>query len=148
MSGIPALSRDRLLKDAGLVKLAETELAGPVSPLAAWRAIASSESRPTVVLGDGGPVPATEIGDCWEELARQHGIIENDGSFLLSPSGTGFSALPWAKVRSAAGYARMSEALEVEPGSPEFLTISSDGRRLCGVTTEEHGIWVICLELA
>ncbi|NEB77275.1 PE-PGRS family protein, partial [Streptomyces sp. SID14478] len=73
----------------------------------------------------------------WFRLAGAHGLFDEDGGFLVT-LGVG----DWFRVRLGERW-RLAEVLGNQPGCPEFMTLSPDGRTLIGVTTEEDEIWLI-----
>lgn len=86
-----------------------------------------------------------EVNTKWLDLARSAGIVAEDSTFLISPSGTGAWGDPWYQVRMGRTV-KLAENLAPDPGEPEFLTSANDGSGLVGVTAEEDGIWLIVID--
>jgi hypothetical protein len=78
----------------------------------------------------------------WRRLADEHGLLADDGTFLISPPGPSVLRLPWVRVRLTAA-TRLAEHLHASPGRPEFVTAALDGHVVLGVTSEEHGVWLV-----
>ncbi|WP_415949029.1 PE-PGRS family protein [Streptomyces sp. KLOTTS4A1] len=131
-----ALLAEAGLKDAGGWSAAEHAL----PTWAALRPIASATAEPaaTVRLDDADPCAATD--EEWFRLATAHGLFAEDGGFLVS-LGDGH----WFRVRLGERW-RLAEVLPSEPGSPEFMTLSCDGRTLIGVTTQEYEVWLVVVD--
>jgi hypothetical protein len=70
-------------------------------------------------------------------------LIAPDGTFLIHIGGRGTGGLGWARVRWGDG-ARLAATLTDGPRQPEFVTMACEGHTACGVTTEEHDIWLVC----
>ena len=127
-----------LLRLAGLVVLGSVDAADGVTPRDAWDLVVRGDD-PAVVVADG----LAAVDEAWLRLTGDRGFFAADGSFLISPTGT--SAAPWWHVRPGPEF-RLAEVLVGNPGEPEFVTMSTDGRSVCGVTTEEHGVWILWRE--
>ncbi|MFI7011176.1 hypothetical protein [Streptomyces sp. NPDC050145] len=101
----------------------------------------AGDAVPTAVvrLDSADPLAATDAE--WFRLATAHGLFdEEDGGFLVTLGDGG-----WFRVRLGQEW-RLAEVLRSQPRCPEFLTLSSDGRTLLGVTTEEYEIWLIVID--
>ncbi len=136
-----ATSRNRLLDAAGLAVLGAVPDAGGISPLDAWKAVVHGDVRPDVVVSDDEDGYLDQVDRQWTRLVEREDIVAADGTFLIHVAGPGSSALSWALVRPASEL-RLAQTLVQYPGEPEFLTMATDGHALCGVTTEEHGVWL------
>lgn len=146
MSGRDVGSVERLLRDAGLMMLGSVPAAGGIEPAEAWRRIIGVSVKPTLVVDDEQDDYLEVVDRKWRALAEKNGIIDDDGSFLISISGAGSFELPWAIVRTI-GDSYLGRNLTSNPGEPEFITIARDGHVICGVTTEEDGIWLTVVPL-
>jgi hypothetical protein len=133
--------REAVLRDAGLEVVGTTPDAGGLEPAAAWRQVIGVSVSPSVVVDDEQEDYLDEVDRRWRGLAEEHGVLAADGSFLVSVAGVGAFGLPWSVVRLTP-VSRLS-ALVSNPGEPEFVTASPDGRVVCGVTTEEDGVWLV-----
>jgi hypothetical protein len=127
-----------VLRRAGLEVLGTTS--GVVSTEDAWRRVVSGQPTSTV---DG------ELDDHlfrvdaeWRRLAVEHGVLDDDGSFLVSLPGPGAMRAPWTIVRLTDA-ASLAEHLATHPGEPEFVTAARNGTAVLGVTTEEYGTWLV-----
>ena len=117
------MTPDPRLAAAGLRVLGTAATAGGLTPAAAWQLVIALSARPAVEVAD----PAS---------------ADADGGFLISPAGPGAFAAPWTAVRLTCEV-RLAEHLTGNPGEPEFVTAAADGHAVLGVTTEEHGIWLV-----
>jgi hypothetical protein len=133
-------SRDELLVAAGLSVIGTDP--GWLDPKRAWQMVARAGAQPDVVVDDSQDGYLDEVNVAWLRLAQSVGVISAERTFLVSVAGPGAFALPWALVRLQDG-PWMAQHLVMYPGEPEFVTIGTQAHALCGVTTEEHGIWVL-----
>ncbi|WP_433320296.1 hypothetical protein [Micromonospora chersina] len=140
MDPLDLRSRDELLVAAGLSVIG-TDL-GWLDPKRAWQTVVRAGAQPDVVVDDSQDGYLDEVNEAWLRLAQSVGVISADRTFLVSVAGPGAFALPWALVRLQDD-PRMAQHLVVYPGEPEFVTIGTETRGLCGVTTEEDGIWLL-----
>ncbi|MEW2284443.1 hypothetical protein [Streptomyces sp. NPDC047841] len=69
------------------------------------------------------------------------------GEFLILPPVPGGSEIGWVRVRDTVGTLLPSRIAEVT-GSPEFVTVSTDGRQLCAASVEEYDYWVVLHEFS
>lgn len=141
-----ARRRDELMGKAGLTVLRSAVTADVPEPASAWRLVARGGARPDVVVDDEREGYLDEVDRVWRRVARAAGVIADDDRFLIHVAGRGALHLPWCEVRLGEA-ARLAETLVVYPGEPEFVTLSLAGDVVCGVTTEEHGIWVLTARL-
>ncbi|MET9105452.1 hypothetical protein [Streptomyces zhihengii] len=56
--------------------------------------------------------------------------------------GPGGSAVGWVRVRERVGSGLPSRVAAVT-GSPEFIAVSTDGRRLCAASVEDAEYWIV-----
>lgn len=140
-----------LVESAGLVPLGP--LPAPAAPLAsgpsrvdlpapAWAMhLAAGLGTPAVTVPLDVPDLPGQVDAAWLRLARGHGVVDEDGAFLIALS----RALPWMRVRLG-GQPRLSQVLVPDgarPGHAEFVTMAQDGSCMCAVTTEEYAVWVL-----
>ncbi|MFD9818818.1 PE-PGRS family protein [Streptomyces violascens] len=147
--------RDRLvelLQRAGLEVVGDWRIEEVLPPRAAWRPVISGHTTPTVVVPTvvvRGDLPdlVADLNAQWHRLATDNGIIGEDGAFLIdvADNRTGCAPRGWARVRLT-GEWDLAGVLGERPGQPEFLTLSTDGSTLLGVTTEEDEIWFVVLD--
>ncbi|BCL12568.1 hypothetical protein [Micromonospora sagamiensis] len=140
MDRIDLRSRDELLVAAGLSVIGTAS--GWLDPKRAWQTVVRVGAQPDVVIDDSRDGYLDEVNAAWLHLAQSIGVISDDRTFLISVAGPGAFALPWALVRLQDNPG-MAQHLVSYPGEPEFLTIGTGSRALCGVTTEEDGIWLL-----
>lgn len=141
-------ARRLLLESAGLTVLDSAWSGQAPVPIEAWRPIISGAATPTArvrVQEDGRHLP--EVQKKWEEIAGNSALFGEQGEFLISVAGEGAAMAPWARVRRTP---KMTLARQLAPadGEPEFVTMSIDGRVVCGVTTEEYDVWIVAERLA
>ncbi|MGW3243917.1 hypothetical protein [Streptomyces sp. NPDC001070] len=88
-----------------------------------------------------------EVNARWHALATRHGVIDAHGVFLLDVAGDRAGPGPrrWTRVRLT-GEWDLAGVLGDRPGQPEFVTLSTDGDTLLGVTSEEYEVWVVALD--
>jgi hypothetical protein len=139
----------RLLARAGLEIVGErgegTEDVLP--PRVAWRGVIAGSTVPTVAVPDDHDDLVGEVNARWYALATRHGVIGADGVFLLDVAGDRAGPEPrrWNRVRLT-GEWDLAGVLGDRPGQPEFVTLSTDGDTLLGVTTEEYEVWLVALD--
>ncbi|WP_436495181.1 hypothetical protein [Actinokineospora sp. HUAS TT18] len=131
-------AREALLTRAGLEVLGAADLAGTVTPAEAWRRVASGAAAVEIPEDD----PLARVDTEWRALADETGLLDADGSFLISPAGVGSAKLGWVVVRLTPT-TRLAATLVAHPGEPEFVTAARDGHVVLGVTTEEYGVWLV-----
>ncbi|MFD5097463.1 PE-PGRS family protein [Streptomyces albidochromogenes] len=103
-----------------------------LAPRAAWRSVIGQEAEPTAEVRLDHPSLAAEVNDQWYRLATEHGLIGPDGSFLVQI----FSDY-WTK-------ARLTDHWDLAGATHhEFVTLSTDGDTLLGVTGEEYAVWLV-----
>lgn len=140
MPGVTPPSLDELLRRCGLVPLGTVEGGGLPSPEWAWHVTAGVRAPSAAVPLVGGEL-AARVDAEWLRLARRHGVVDDQDTFLVSLS----RSRPWTAVRLTDGF-RLAEYLAGD-GAPasqaEFITMARDGSALCGVTTEEYDVWVV-----
>src|SRR5690242_20256386 len=130
-------SRSALLRECGLMILDDPIPSGIPGVLEAWQPVVNIAAEPAAKVSLSSPTVAAEVDKQWHVHAVRNSIISPKGDFLISIAGTGSIELGWALVRYSAD-AKISSRLIAHTGaSPEFLAMSLDGRRVCGVTPEE-----------
>ncbi|MFI9010945.1 hypothetical protein ACIGNX_27275 [Actinosynnema sp. NPDC053489] len=136
------VDRTAMLTAAGLEVLGTRDLAGDLAPAEAWRRVVSGAARPEVEVPDDTADVDARVDAEWRELARRHGVLAEDGTFLISPPGPGAFTAPWTAVRLT-DHTRLARHLTANPDEPEFVTASADGSAVLGVTTEEYAVWLV-----
>ncbi|MGA5069024.1 PE-PGRS family protein [Streptomyces exfoliatus] len=111
-----------------------------LTPTAAWRSVVSYDTVPTAVVRDDRPDLVPALNAQWHRLAREHGIVDAKGEFLIHVAGDD----TWARVRLAPDW-DLAGVLGDRPGRPEFVTLSLDGESLLGVTCEEYEVWLVAV---
>jgi hypothetical protein len=136
-------SRKRLLQSAGLTVLDAAWSGQMPQPMEAWRLIIGGEVTPSAVVHflDNNE-HLDEVESQWESIAENGGLFDSRGEFLISVAGVGSVNHPWARVRRNVGLS-LARSLAPSVGEPEFVAMSIDGRVVCGVTTEEYGVWIV-----
>ncbi|MEU4348215.1 PE-PGRS family protein [Streptomyces sp. NPDC023838] len=136
-----------LLQHAGLEVVGDWRIEEVLPPRAAWRPVISGDTTPAVAVRADLPDPVVELNAQWHRLATDNGVVGEDGVFLIDVAGdwTGCAPRRWARVRLT-GEWDLAGVLGERPGQPEFLTLSTDGNSLIGVTTEEDEVWFILLD--
>ncbi|WP_327352265.1 PE-PGRS family protein [Streptomyces sp. NBC_01304] len=137
----PRERADAILAEAGLEYAGGWGAGFNVLPTyAALRPIAAGDTVPTSVVRLDVAEPFADTDAEWFRLATAHGLFGEDGGFLVTLGDGG-----WFRVRLGEQW-RLADVLRNQPRNPEFMTISPDGKRLIGVTTEEYEIWLIMVE--
>lgn len=128
-----------MLVRAGLEVLGTT--AGPPDPEQAWRGVIRGGITPTVAVPDDVPDQLAAVDAQWRRLAEEHGIVDEDGTFLISlPGPQAWSG--WTVVRLGEN---TSLATNLIDEAETFVTAARDGSAVLGVSTEEYEIWLIVL---
>jgi len=138
--------RDEILIRAGLTVIRDGSPLPAVSPLDAWSKIIGVAVVPEFVVRNEGPDHLVNIDQCWHQISKREGVLGDDCSFWIHVAGAGALQQEWRKVRIS-GKLEVARSLGPKPGEPEFLTLSANGQVLCGVTTEEDGIWIVTARL-
>jgi hypothetical protein len=84
-----------------------------------------------------------EVETKWESIAEDCGLFGSRREFLIHVAGVGAAKHPWACVQRNSGLS-LAHHLAPDAGGPEFVAMSIDGRMVCGVTTEEYDVWIVC----
>ncbi|MEV3854874.1 PE-PGRS family protein [Streptomyces sp. NPDC050095] len=141
MNTTPREKADATLVEAGLEDAGGWGAARGAAPTwAALRPIAAWDAAPTSAVRLDAADPCADTDAEWLRLATAHGLFGEDGGFLVT-LGHG----DWFRVRLGQEW-RLAEVLRDRPRSPEFMTLSPDGKTLIGVTTEEYEIWLIVVD--
>ncbi|SDH88991.1 hypothetical protein SAMN05192558_103457 [Actinokineospora alba] len=131
--------RAAILRSAGFEVVGTVESAGGLLPEQAWRRVINLDVVPVAEVDDDD---LDRVDAEWRGLADESGLFADDGSFLISPPGPGAMRLPWVRVRLTAA-TKLAGQLHASPGQPEFVTAALDGHVVLGVTSEEHGVWLV-----
>ncbi|MEV0096480.1 PE-PGRS family protein [Streptomyces sp. NPDC050738] len=151
MTGVSDGLRE-LLGRAGLEIAGDRRIEEVLPVRAAMRAVASMETEPTVAVRHDHPDPVAELNAQWHRLAVGNGVIGEDGVFLIAAGGdggdsgnSGDGGDGWTRVRLTDGW-DLAGVLGPRPGRPEFISLSLDGDRLLGATTEEYEVWLVAVD--
>ncbi|MER6911307.1 hypothetical protein ABT354_06515 [Streptomyces sp. NPDC000594] len=89
--------------------------------------------------------PGRSVHDLWLRHARDGGIFEEDGTFLVTAVTTGSHEVGWVSVAltATADVSRLRD----DQNRIEFIARSNSGHAICGVTAEEYDYWVVSLSL-
>ncbi|MDV5143474.1 PE-PGRS family protein [Streptomyces sp. SBC-4] len=129
-----------LLDRAGLEVVGQWDPENVLTPKAAWRPVISYETVPTATVREDRPDLVPALNAEWHRLAREHGVIDEKGEFLIHIGDED----AWARVRLAPAW-DLAGVLGDRPGQPEFVTLSVDGDALLGVTCEEYEVWLVAV---
>jgi hypothetical protein len=129
-----------LLSASGLIPLGAVHDDRLPSPERAWH-ITAGVRTPTAAV----PISVADLGSAvdaeWLRLSRHHHVLDTQDTFLIALS----RSRPWERVRLSDRF-RLAELLtgaDAPAGHAEFVTMATDGSVICGVTTEEHAIWLV-----
>ncbi|MEV5545515.1 hypothetical protein AB0L35_05140 [Streptomyces sp. NPDC052309] len=114
---------------------------------AAIHAVAGFDVVPVAAVPAASPGAAEELDRQWQHHASAAALHGERGEFLMLPPLSGGSAIGWVKVRDLVG-GRLPSRVGKVTGSPEFLAVSVDGRRLCATSVEEDEYWVVLHEFS
>ncbi|MFJ6843786.1 hypothetical protein ACIQRE_14060 [Streptomyces griseoluteus] len=84
----------------------------------------------------------SEMSRLWYSQSSRLSLCGEAAEFLIMPPRAGGSKLGWVKVKDQVGIDLPSRIASVT-GSPEFIALSLDGRRLCAVSVEDCEYWVV-----
>ncbi|MFD9338329.1 PE-PGRS family protein [Streptomyces sp. NPDC060028] len=124
-----------LLERAGLEVVGGWRTEDVLPPQAAWRPILAGESEPYVSLRADRPNVVAEFNAQWHRHAVEHGVIGEDGVFLIDVVRSWTSCMPrlWTRVRLTAQW-DFAGVLGERPGEPVFVTLAMDGDTLLATT--------------
>jgi hypothetical protein len=135
--------RKQLLEQAGLSVIDPAWTDAPFAPMAAWRLVISGDAVPAATVRfDEQDEHLAEVESKWKELSAEAGLFNERGEFLISVAGVGSVAAPWALVRLNSS-STLASTLAPTRGNPEFVAMDLDGRKVCGVTSEEYEVWIV-----
>ncbi|MCX5527073.1 hypothetical protein OG342_30135 [Streptomyces bobili] len=90
-------------------------------------------------------IPADLLDEAWHHHAAQVSLYGEDGEFLILPPVPGGSQVGWVRVKDPVGK-NLPSRICAATGSPEFITVSVNGRHLCATSVEESDYWVVVHE--
>jgi hypothetical protein len=142
-----------LLERCGLHVLEDTAAHHGPPVLAAIRAVAGYEVRPAATIPLASPDAAAELDRAWHLQAADTSLHDpgadpgpaghgGAGEFLILPPDSKATDPAWVPVRDT-NPGNLPSRIAEATGSPEFITVSLDGRRLCAVSEEEYDYWVV-----
>ncbi|MBT2386627.1 PE-PGRS family protein [Streptomyces sp. ISL-11] len=138
-----------LLERAGLETVGDGRAEDVLPPRAAWRSVIAYEAEPAVAVLQARPDLVAELNAQWHRLAVERGVIGEDGVFLVdvaaSHTCTCSGPRQWTRVRLTEKW-DLAGVLGDRPGRPEFVTASTDGDALLGVTSQEYEIWLVAVD--
>lgn len=136
-----------LLRRAGLESEGDRPAEEVLPPGAAWRWVGAGEVAPAVRVRRDRPDLAVELNAQWHRLATRAGIFGGDGVFLIDvqDDGHGHGPRRWTRVRLGAEW-DLAGTLGAHPGEPRFVTLSSDGEALLGVTTVADEVRIVAVD--
>ncbi|MFI0807692.1 hypothetical protein [Streptomyces echinatus] len=105
-------------------------------------AVSGFDVSPTATISAESPASIAELDRQWHHYATAVALYGDNGDFLILPPVSGASEIGWVRVNDSIGRQLPSRIAGVT-GSPEFLAVSVDGRRLCAASVEEHDYWVV-----
>ncbi|WP_240661136.1 hypothetical protein [Streptomyces sp. WAC 01438] len=133
-----------VLERCGLQFAGKAEQGGPPVNSAIY-AVTGLEVEPAVTIPASSPRAADELDAAWHHRASQVRLYGRDGEFLILPPVPGGSKVGWVRVKDPVGKNLPSRVGRVA-GSPEFVAVSPDGRRLCAASVEDDDYWVVLHE--
>ncbi|OSZ57623.1 hypothetical protein OQI_26300 [Streptomyces pharetrae CZA14] len=133
-----------LLERCGLHVLEDTAAHHGPPVLAAIRAVAGYEVRPAATIPLASPDAAAELDRAWHLHAADTSLHDAGevAEFLILPPDSRATDPGWVPVRDT-NPGNLPSRIAEATGSPECITVSLDGRRLCAVSEEEYDYWVV-----
>lgn len=114
---------------------------------AALHAVNGIEVRPVAEVSDAEPRALEKLSGEWHRRAETARLFTERGDFLLLAPGSGGSKVGWVRVTVRAGIGEnLPSRVATATGTPEFIAVSVDGRRLCACTAEDDDYWVVVHE--
>lgn len=113
----------------------------------AFCAVNGVDVEPVASIPFSSPDAMSELSRLWHSQSSRLPLCDEDGEFLIMPPGAGGSKVGWVQVKDQAG-ADLPSRIAGVTGSPEFVAISLDGRRLCAASTEDDEYWVVVHKFA
>ncbi|WP_367323546.1 hypothetical protein [Streptomyces sp. HUAS ZL42] len=135
-----------VLERCGLQVLEQAAQNGP-PVMSAIYAVNGLEVKPVATIPTPSPDAAAELDAKWYHYASSVSLYDDNAEFLILPPGSGSSEIGWVRVRDTVGSNLPARIADVT-GSPEFLAVSLDGRRLCAASEEEYDYWVVLHEFS
>ncbi|MFF1507091.1 hypothetical protein [Streptomyces sp. NPDC058326] len=130
------------LEMSGLTVLDRSVPAGFPDVMSAIYSVNGVEVEPSVVISDELPDAARELDLRWEAQAAAVRLVSSDGEFyILAPDARGHE-IGWIRVKDTTGK-NLPSRIASGTGNIEFLTVSTDGRVMCAVSTEESEKWIV-----
>ncbi|MDV9188531.1 hypothetical protein R6L23_09930 [Streptomyces sp. SR27] len=117
-----------------------------LSPREAWQSVIHGEVQPAATVPLSHPQALTEVDRQWHVHAAQNELFGNDGSFLLSISGSGSWGFGWAVVKWSPRTELAPKLSKGEEGL-DFVAMSLNGKSVCAVTEEEYDYWIVVQQL-
>ncbi|MEW2508708.1 hypothetical protein [Streptomyces sp. NPDC046870] len=130
-----------VLERCGLQVVEEAPQGGPPVRSALY-AVTGVEVEPVATIPASSPGATAALGETWHPHASSVSLYDDKGEFLILPPVPGGSETGWVRVRDTVGTHLPSRIAGVT-GSPEFVTVSTDGRHLCAASVEEYDYWAV-----
>jgi hypothetical protein len=124
---------------------------GVPSEWAARRPVVSLGARPDYVVRDDAENMLLQLERNLLLLMESHGVLGPDRSFLISLTKRNDEVDDvddvdgWVRVRLPEGPWNINE-LGPYDGEPDFITMSTEGRAVCGVSAEEWTTQIFCVD--
>ncbi|MGW6768973.1 hypothetical protein ACWGBX_00935 [Streptomyces sp. NPDC055037] len=134
-SGSPRWAKT--LEACGLTVLGNEVPATTPSVLAAIHAVAGINVEPAVSVRARG-----ELDRQWYALISGSLRTPSNDEFFILPPVKGGSKIGWVRVKDSGGTDLPSRVADAT-GSPEFLTLSADGRNLFAISVEDDEYWIV-----
>ncbi|MFE2745882.1 hypothetical protein ACFXKX_16165 [Streptomyces scopuliridis] len=112
------------------------------SVLAAIQAVTGIDVEPTVAVRESLTDAMGELDRQWHtQISRSPQTSDNDEFFILPPV-KGGSKIGWVRVKDSGG-TNLPSRIAAATGSPEFLTLSTDGHNLFAISVEDDEYWIV-----
>ncbi|MFJ1550369.1 hypothetical protein [Streptomyces sp. NPDC088246] len=117
------------------------------SPVTAIRFVAGVDVEPTNTIAQARPSVLGEVDHQWQIQTSDRLDPSGSGEFIILPPGGGGASIGWVRVRDTNGV-NLPSRIAAATGSPEFLSLSADGKYLFAVSEEDDEYWIVVRRLA
>ncbi|MEV4970006.1 hypothetical protein [Streptomyces scopuliridis] len=112
------------------------------SALTAIQAVTGVNVEPTVSVQESLADAMGELDRQWHTQISRSPQTSDDDEFFILPPVKGGSKIGWVRVKDSGG-SNLPSRIAAATGSPEFLTLSTDGHHLFAVTVEDDEYWIV-----
>ncbi|MEU6619373.1 hypothetical protein ABZ926_01080 [Streptomyces litmocidini] len=110
--------------------------------MSAIYAVNGVEVEPRVSISDSLPDAAAELDRQWEIQATSSNLVSSDREFYILAPGARGHEIGWIRVKDNSGL-NLPSRIAYGTGDAAFLTVSTNGRVMCAVSTEDSEKWIV-----